>query len=247
MVTHVDDSTQSTPVMPDADVVLVIDDEPQIRRAVRDALRDVTTRVDEAANGVAGVDAASTGRPDLVVLDLGLPDMAGVDVCREIRQRSAVPIIVLSARHSEHEKVDLLNAGADDYVTKPFSVLELAARAKAQIRRAKTLAAATANAQPVTIGGLVIDTINRKVSREGVQLHLTPIEWQILATLLNAAGRTLTHQQIFDAVWGRQFGSPQQYLRVHITNLRRKIEVDPAAPQLIITEPGVGYRAELSR
>jgi two-component system, OmpR family, KDP operon response regulator KdpE len=233
--------------MPDADVVLVIDDEPQIRRAVRDALRDVTTRVDEAANGVAGVDAAATGRPDLVVLDLGLPDMAGVDVCREIRQRSAVPIIVLSARHSEHEKVDLLNAGADDYVTKPFSVLELAARAKAQIRRAKTLAAATANAQPVTIGGLVIDTINRKVSRDGVQLHLTPIEWQILATLLNAAGRTLTHQQIFDAVWGRQFGSPQQYLRVHITNLRRKVEVDPAAPQLIITEPGVGYRAELSR
>src|SRR5215475_8134355 len=247
MVTHEDDSYQSTPLMPDADVVLVIDDEPQIRRAVRDALRDVTAKVDEAANGVDGVSAATTGRPDLVVLDLGLPDMAGVDVCREIRQRSAVPIIVLSARHSEHEKVDLLNAGADDYVTKPFSVLELAARAKAQIRRAKTLAAATANAAPVTIGGLVIDTISRKVSRDGVQLHLTPIEWQILATLLGAAGRTLTHQQIFDAVWGRQFGSPQQYLRVHITNLRRKIEVDPAAPQLIITEPGVGYRAEVTR
>jgi len=233
--------------MPDADVVLVIDDEPQIRRAVRDALREVTTRVDEAANGSSGVDAATTGRPDLVVLDLGLPDMAGVDVCREIRQRSAVPIIVLSARHSEHEKVDLLNAGADDYVTKPFSVLELAARARAQIRRAKTLAAATANATPVTVDGLVIDPIARKVSRDGVQLHLTPIEWQILATLLAAAGRTLTHQQIFDAVWGRQFGSPQQYLRVHITNLRRKIELDPAAPQLIVTEPGVGYRAELAR
>ena len=155
MVTHEDDISHSTPDMPDADLVLVIDDEPQIRRAVRDALRDVTSRVDEAANGVAGVDAATTGRPDLVVLDLGLPDMAGVDVCREIRQRSAVPIIVLSARHSEHEKVDLLNAGADDYVTKPFSVLELAARAKAQIRRAKTLAAATANAAPVTVGGLV--------------------------------------------------------------------------------------------
>jgi two-component system, OmpR family, KDP operon response regulator KdpE len=234
-------------VMPDADLVLVIDDEPAIRRAVRDALRDVTARVDEAANGLSGVDAATSGRPDLVVLDLGLPDMAGVDVCREIRQRSAVPIIVLSARHSEHEKVDLLNAGADDYVTKPFSVMELAARAKAQIRRAKTLAAATGSAAPVTVGGLVIDTIARKVSRDGTQLHLTPIEWQILATLLNAAGRTLTHQQIFDAVWGRQFGSPQQYLRVHITNLRRKIEMDPAAPQIIITEPGVGYRAELAR
>jgi two-component system KDP operon response regulator KdpE len=173
--------------------------------------------------------------------------MAGADVCREIRQRSAVPIIVLSARHSEHEKVDLLNAGADDYVTKPFSVLELAARAKAQIRRAKTLAAAAGSSAPVTIGPLHIDTVTRKVSREGTQLHLTPIEWQILATLLASAGRTLTHQQIFDAVWGRQFGSPQQYLRVHITNLRRKIEIDPAAPQIIITEPGVGYRAEVSR
>jgi two-component system KDP operon response regulator KdpE len=234
-------------LMPDADLVLVIDDEPQIRRAVRDALHDVTVRVEEAANGSTGVEAATTGRPDLVVLDLGLPDMAGVDVCREIRQRSAVPIIVLSARHSEHEKVDLLNAGADDYVTKPFSVLELAARARAQIRRAKTLAAAAGSTAPMTIGSLHIDTVNRKVSRDGTQLHLTPIEWQILATLLAAAGRTLTHQQIFDAVWGRQFGSPQQYLRVHITNLRRKIELDPAAPQIIITEPGVGYRAELSR
>ncbi len=233
--------------MPDAELVLVIDDEPQIRRAVRDALHDVAARVDEAATGEAGVAAAATGRPDLVVLDLGLPDMAGVDVCREIRQTSAVPIIVLSARHSEHEKVNLLNAGADDYVTKPFSVMELEARARAQIRRAKSLAAAAGSAAPVQLGSLHIDTVSRKVSRDGTQLHLTPIEWQILATLLAAAGRTLTHQQIFDAVWGRQFGSPQQYLRVHITNLRRKIETDPAAPQIIVTEPGVGYRAELTR
>ena len=233
--------------MPDADLVLVIDDEPQIRRAVRDALRDVTANVNEAANGLQGVESASSGRPDLVVLDLGLPDMEGVEVCRAIRRRSAVPIIVLSARHSELEKVDLLNAGADDYVTKPFSVLELAARAKAQIRRAKTLAANAGSTAPVAIGGLVVDTVNRKVSRDGTQIHLTPIEWQILATLLAAAGRTLTHQQIFDAVWGREFGSPQQYLRVHITNLRRKIEIDPAAPQIVITEPGVGYRVELPR
>jgi len=233
--------------MPDAELVLVIDDEPQIRRAVRDALREVTARVDEAANGTSGVDAAASARPDLVVLDLGLPDMAGVDVCREIRRRSAVPIIVLSARHSEHEKVDLLNAGADDYVTKPFSVLELAARARAQIRRAKSIATSTSNATPVAIGGLLVDTVSRRVSRDGVQIHLTPIEWQILSTLLSSAGRTLTHQQIFDAVWGREFGSPQQYLRVHITNLRRKIEIDPASPQIIITEPGVGYRVDPPR
>ena len=243
-------STDLSPVKsaspPDAELVLVIDDEPQIRRAVRDALRDVTVKVDEAANGADGVSAAANARPDLIVLDLGLPDMAGVEVCREIRRKSAVPIIVLSARHSEHEKVDLLNAGADDYVTKPFSVLELAARAKAQIRRAKTFAAG-ASTTPVTIGSLVVDTINRRVSRDEAAIHLTPIEWQILATLLGAAGRTLTHQQIFDAVWDREFGSPQQYLRVHITNLRRKIEVDPATPQIIITEPGVGYRVEQPR
>jgi two-component system KDP operon response regulator KdpE len=233
--------------MPDAELVLVIDDEPQIRRAVRDALREVTVRVDEASNGTSGVDAAASARPDLVVLDLGLPDMAGVDVCREIRRRSAVPIIVLSARHSEHEKVDLLNAGADDYVTKPFSVLELAARARAQIRRAKSIATSAGNATPIAVGGLLVDTVSRRVSREGVQIHLTPIEWQILSTLITSAGRTLTHQQIFDAVWGREFGSPQQYLRVHITNLRRKIEVDPASPQIIITEPGVGYRVDQPR
>lgn len=232
--------------MVDADLVLVIDDEPQIRRAVRDALRDVAGRVGEAASGSDGVTATATEHPDLVVLDLGLPDMQGVDVCREIRRQSSVPIIVLSARHSEHEKVDLLNAGADDYVTKPFSVLELAARARAQLRRARTLAAG-GNTGPISIGGLVVDVTNRRLTRDGRQIHLTPIEWQILATLLAAAGRTLTHQQIFDAVWGRQFGSPQQYLRVHITNLRRKIELEPAAPQIVITEPGVGYRLEPPR
>jgi len=233
--------------MPDTNLVLVIDDEPQIRRAVRDALRDVAARVDEAADGAAGVAAATEHRPDLIVLDLGLPDVPGVEVCRQIRRRSAVPIIVLSARHSEHEKVDLLNAGADDYVTKPFSVLELAARARAQIRRARTFASSSASATPISIGGLLVDTVHRRVTRSGAQIHLTPIEWQILATLLGSAGRTLTHQQIFDAVWDREFGSPQQYLRVHITNLRRKIETDPAAPRIIITEPGVGYRVELPR
>jgi two-component system KDP operon response regulator KdpE len=233
--------------MPDTNLVLVIDDEPQIRRAVRDALRDVAARVDEAADGAAGVAAAAEHRPDLIVLDLGLPDVPGVEVCRQIRRRSAVPIIVLSARHSEHEKVDLLNAGADDYVTKPFSILELAARARAQIRRARTFASSSANASPIAIGGLLVDTGHRRVTRSGTQIHLTPIEWQILATLLASAGRTLTHQQIFDAVWDREFGSPQQYLRVHITNLRRKVEIDPAAPQIIITEPGVGYRVELPR
>ena len=225
--------------------ILIIDDEQQIRSAVRNALREVADRIGEAATGAEGLNAAVTERPELVVLDLGLPDSAGVDVCRELRRLLASPIIVLSARHSEDEKVSLLNAGADDYVTKPFSVLELAARVRAQLRRARTASPATPS--PVTVHGLTIDPVTRRVDRDGRQIHLTPIEWQILHTLVSAGGRTLTHQQIFDAVWSRQFGSPQQYLRVHITNLRRKIEVDPAAPQIIITEPGVGYRIDPPR
>ena len=224
--------------------ILIIDDEPQIRVAVRDALREVADRIGEAATGAEGLSAATVERPELIVLDLGLPDSAGVDVCRELRRLLASPIIVLSARHSEDEKVLLLNAGADDYVTKPFSVLELAARARAQLRRARSSAATPS---PVTLHGLTIDPVTRRVDRDGRQIHLTPIEWQILHTLVAAGGRTLTHQQIFDAVWSRQFGSPQQYLRVHITNLRRKIESDPASPRIVITEPGVGYRADVVR
>ena len=224
--------------------ILIIDDEPQIRVAVRDALREVADRIGEAATGAEGLTAATAERPELIVLDLGLPDSAGVDVCRELRRLLASPIIVLSARHSEDEKVLLLNAGVDDYVTKPFSVLELAARARAQLRRARSSAATPS---PVTLHGLTIDPVTRRVDRDGRQIHLTPIEWQILHTLVAAGGRTLTHQQIFDAVWSRQFGSPQQYLRVHITNLRRKIESDPASPRIVITEPGVGYRADVVR
>jgi two-component system KDP operon response regulator KdpE len=233
-----------------SNVILIVDDEPQIRRAVHDALRAISDRVLEADTGAVALALGAAEHPELVVLDLGLPDMQGVEVCRELRRWSAAPIIVLSARHSEQEKVALLNAGADDYVTKPFSVLELTARARAHLRRAGAAAGATGGAAAPTrlvIGTLTVDFGARHVDRAGEQIHLTPIEWQILSTLVAARGRILTHQQIFDAVWGRQYGSPQQYLRVHITNLRRKIESDPAAPQLIVTEPGVGYRVELPR
>jgi two-component system, OmpR family, KDP operon response regulator KdpE len=230
----------------DAQHVLVIDDEPHIRRAVRDALRDVSNEITEAATGAQGIAAVQARAPELVLLDLGLPDLAGIAVCQEIRRRSAVPIIVLSARHAESEKVELLEAGADDYVTKPFSVLELTARVRAQLRRARQATQAV-DRSAIPVAHLLVDRMARRVSRLGNAVHLTPIEWQIFSTLLDVAGRTLTHQQIFDAVWGRQYGSPQQYLRVHITNLRRKIEVDPAAPQVIITDPGVGYRLELGR
>ena len=220
--------------------VLVIDDEPQIRRVVRNALAADDVRVLEAAGGQAGIDVAAAERPDLIVLDLGLPDVAGASVCRELRKWTGAPIVVLSARHSEGEKVALLDAGADDYVTKPFSTAELQARVRAQLRRAR--AAALPAAGPVTTDGLTVDAARRVVSRDGAEIHLTPTEWDLLRAFVGQAGRTLTHDQIFRAVWGRSPGDPQAYLRVHVANLRRKIERDPVRPVLIITEPGVGYR-----
>jgi two-component system, OmpR family, KDP operon response regulator KdpE len=229
-----------------ARTVLVIEDEEQIRRAVRNALRETADRIAEAATGAVGVDLAAAEHPDLVVLDLGLPDMPGVEVCREIRRWATMPIVVLSARQAEEEKVLLLNAGADDYVTKPFSIIEFTARVHAQLRRARM------PGEPVgttlqTPDGLTIDFPRRAVTRGADAIRLTPLEWEILQALARHPGRTLTHQQIFDAAWGREFGNPQQYLRVHITNLRRKIELDSSRPQLIVTEPGVGYRFEVPR
>ncbi|MFL5383363.1 MAG: response regulator [Longimicrobiaceae bacterium] len=219
-------------------LVLVIDDEPQIRRVVRHALEAEGARVIEAAGGREGIDRAAAELPDLVVLDLGLPDVAGASVCAELRRWTSAPIVVLSARHSEHEKVALLDAGADDYVTKPFSTAELQARVRAQLRRARA-----GDAGPLEADGLRIDVARRVLSREGEEIHLTPIEWDLLRAFVSAAGRTLTHDQIFRAVWGRAGGGdPQAYLRVHVANLRRKIERDPVRPALVVTEPGVGYR-----
>jgi two-component system, OmpR family, KDP operon response regulator KdpE len=221
--------------------VLVIDDEPQIRRAVRRALASLPAETIEAATGASGVDIAAAARPDAIILDLGLPDMSGLAVCEEIRRWSRVPLLVLSARHAEPEKVALLNAGADDYVTKPFGMDELAARVRAQLRRAQNERTAWAE-RAVTIGSLAIDLGARTVTRNNVSIKLTRIEWDLLRTFVFNRGRTLTHQQLFDAVWRRGYGDARVYLRVHITNLRRKIEVNPASPELIITESGVGYR-----
>lgn len=220
--------------------ILVIDDEPQIRRVVKNALT-ADARVLEAATGLEGIDVAAAERPGLIVLDLGLPDVAGVSVCREIRRWSTAPIIVLSARHSDSEKVALLDAGADDYVTKPFSTVEFQARIRAQFRRAQ-LAEPQSSSAPLTIGTLQIDAARRTVRRRGEPIHLTPTEWDLLRAFVKHAGRTLTHQQIFREVWGHAAGDAQSYLRVHIANLRRKIEEDSLRPALIITEPGVGYR-----
>jgi two-component system KDP operon response regulator KdpE len=221
--------------------ILVIEDEPQIRRVVRHALEEEGVRIIEAATGRDGTDLAAAERPWLVVLDLGLPDTAGVTVCREIRKWAIMPIIVLSARHSESEKIALLEAGADDYVTKPFSPAELRARVNAQLRRAR-LAETDAAGGVVQVGGLEIDPGARVLRRDGEEIHLTSTEWDVLRALLRNAGRTLTHQQIFRAVWPGSAGDPQQYLRVYVARLRRKLEADPIRPRLIVTEMGVGYR-----
>ena len=228
------------------DTVLVIDDEPQIRRVVKSALQAEVARVLEAGTGDEGITIALAERPALIVLDLGLPDLEGVDVCRRIRERSSAPIVVLSARHSDQEKALLLDTGADDYITKPFSTLEFTARIRANLRRAQ-VAQAAAYLQPMSIGDLTVDLTARSLRRNETSIHLTPIEWELLRTFITQAGRTLTHQQLFNAVWGRAFGDPQQYLRVHVANLRRKIERDAVRPQLIVTEPGVGYRFEMPR
>ena len=219
--------------------LLIIEDEIEITRAVGAALREQHLEIVEASGGRTGLEAIKASRPDIIILDLGLPDLDGLEVCQRIRALTDAPIVVLTARHTEADIVALLNAGADDYITKPFSTQELAARVAAQLRRA-----ATPRHAPISINadGLSIDIRLRQVKRGPILVRLTPIEWEILAVLVSDPGRVFTHQQLFTAVWKRAFGDARLYLRVHVTNLRRKVERDPAAPRLIITEPGVGYR-----
>lgn len=233
--------------------ILVIDDEPQIRRLVSNALTplalfgegaEVGVRVVEAATAVEGIDAAAAELPALVVLDLGLPDRPGLDVCREIRRWSMSPILVLSARHQDTEKVALLDAGADDYLTKPFSTVEFVARVRAQLRRARAVSATSTAAVVVRFGDTSVDLQLRRVERDGALLHLTPTEFSLLRAFVTHPRQTLTHRQLFTAVWGNVEGDAQQYLRVYVGHLRRKIERDPVRPRYIQTEPGVGYRFE---
>ena len=219
--------------------LLVIEDEIDIRRAVGAALRDQHPSIIEAPTGQAGVDAVDASHPDLIILDLGLPDLDGLAVCERIRAMTPAPIIVLTARHGESNTVALLNAGADDYITKPFSTQELAARVAAQLRRARV---PLVEDEVIVADGLSIDVRRRQVTRHGNAVRLTPLEWELLSVLVSDPGRVFTHQQLFAAVWKRAFGDARLYLRVHVTNLRRKIERNPADPRLIITEPGVGYR-----
>ena len=224
--------------------ILVVDDEPQIRRVVRNALDGIAEAIVEASNGAEALDLAASAEPALIVLDLTLPDMDGLDLCRDLRAFSTAPILVLSARQSDRDKVALLDAGADDYLVKPFSTAELQARVRALLRRG--IGSRDDGAERVVIGDLEINLAHRTVRRRGAEIHLTPTEWGLQRAFLTHRGRTLTHQQLFHAVWGQAAGDAQQYLRVYVGQLRRKLEADPVRPVLIRTEPAVGYRFELA-
>jgi two-component system, OmpR family, KDP operon response regulator KdpE len=225
--------------------VLIVDDEAKIRSALRQALEREVGTIFEASTGRDAIAIAELRRPAVVIIDLGLQDMEGIDVCRTIRAWSSVPILVLSARTDEQEKATLLEAGADDYITKPFSTVELRARVHAAVRRS-SMAPVPGSEAPIIIGDLVIDTARRIVTSAGSDVHLTPTEWGLLRVLIANAGRPVTHARLFQAVWGQVAGDAQLYLRVYVAHLRRKLEGDAYRPRLIVTEPGVGYRFVLT-
>jgi two-component system KDP operon response regulator KdpE len=218
--------------------VLVIDDEPSILRALRINLTARNYEVSTAIDGTSGLAAVSRERPDAVILDLGLPDMDGTQVIHGVRGWSATPIIVLSVWGAEHQKVAALDAGADDYVTKPFGMDELLARLRAAVRRA-----APAPDEPVvTTEDFTVDLAAKRVTRDGVDVRLTPTEWQLLEILVRNRGRLITQKQLLQDVWGPSYGSESNYLRVYIAQLRRKLEPEASRPRYLLTEPGMGYR-----
>jgi two-component system, OmpR family, KDP operon response regulator KdpE len=225
-----------------APVALLIEDERHIRRFVRTSLEAEGWRVFEAETVRQGLVDAATRQPSLVIADLGLPDGDGIDLIRELRTWSRVPVIVLSARSDEGEKVRALDAGADDYIEKPFGLAELLARVRANLRRHQGAAGSVETDSTVTIGDVEIDRAARIVRKAGAEVHLTPIEYRLLGVLLANAGRVLTHRHLLREVWGPSHVEQNHYLRVFMGNLRHKLEDDPAQPKMLVTETGVGYR-----
>ena len=224
---------------------VIIEDEPQIRRFVRSALETEGWQVHEADTAKKGLIEAGTRKPDLVVLDLGLPDGDGLDLIRDVRGWSGVPIIVLSARSDETDKIAALDAGADDYLTKPFGTGELLARVRANLRRPRSAATdgGSSAEDPVFIfGDVEVDRTARIARRAGQEVHLTPIEYRLLGVLMANAGRVLTHRQLLREVWGPSHVDQSHYLRIYMGHLRQKLEVDPTQPQHLLTETAVGYR-----
>ena len=219
-------------------LVLLIEDEPEMRRFIRASLTAHGYRLVEATTAREGATLAASHNPELVLLDLGLPDGDGLEVTARLREWSKVPVIVLSARGREEDKVRALDAGADDYLTKPFGVNELLARMRVALRHAHK----EADGPLLRLGDLEVDLEKRVVKRGGEEVHLTPIEYRLLAYLAQNAGKVLTHRQILSEVWGPGAAHQTHYVRVHLAELRKKIEADPARPRLIVTEPGIGYR-----
>jgi two-component system KDP operon response regulator KdpE len=218
--------------------VLVVDDEPQIVRALKVILRSAGYMTEAAVSKQEALNAVSVRPPDAMVLDLVLPDGSGVDVCADVRRWSSLPIIVLSAVGDEREKVRALDAGADDYITKPFGTDELLARLRAVLRRV-----ADDGGEPsVTIGDLTVDLASHAVSMAGEEIHLTPIEFDLLRALTQHRGRLVTHRQLLHEVWGPGYENETHYLRVHVAHIRSKLEPEPSRPHYVITEPGIGYR-----
>jgi len=227
--------------MTDTARILVIEDEPEIRRFLRAALGAAEFEVLEAEDGQAGLRAAASSPPDVVILDLGLPDISGYQVIEQLRGWTSVPIIVLSARGREADKVGALDAGADDYLTKPFGVGELLARLRVALRHRARLEP-TAESSVFTAGDVGVDLARRQVTVAGAEVHLTPTEYRLLTALVKYAGKVLTHRQLLKEVWGPDSTHETHYLRVYVNQLRQKLGDDAARPTLIITEPGVGYR-----
>lgn len=223
-------------------IALIIDDEVQIRRLLALALESAGYLVREAETGTLGLQSVALTRPDVILLDLGLPDLDGLTVLQRLREWSATPVVVLTVRDGESDKVAALDAGADDYVTKPFSTVELLARLRAAQRRAQPREESAVFSQD----GLVVDLVARTVQRDGADVKLTATEWALLALLIKHAGRILTHRQILREVWGPKAEEHREYLRVYFTHLRKKIERDSAHPTLILNEPGIGYRLHLA-
>ncbi|MEI7769444.1 MAG: response regulator [Chloroflexales bacterium] len=220
--------------------ILIIEDEVPIRRFLRTSLDSHGYRLREASTGQEGIELAAQLHPDVVILDLGLPDMDGLEVLRRIRSWSAVPIVILTARGQEQDKIALLDAGADDYLTKPFGIGELLARVRAALRR--TAGMQSSETPVVVIDSLRVDMARRQVFLDDEDVHLTPIEYKLLVALIRNLGRVVTQRQLLQEVWGPEYLDSPHYLRIYMQHLRHKLERDPARPRYLITEPGVGYR-----